>query len=200
MPPTGLENLLFEIQIKTFLQHAWVIATHDLVYKTDDVNWSKERIAYQIKAMLEHAELSIYEAETIAQSTALAKTNRRTQEIREIISMLKLHWNETDLPSNLSRLAENIHTLLAALRIRISDIDTILNREKSDSNGVLPLNLSPYGVLVQAILKQRKSTIIQYLTGNKDKRKILIPSEIDLPPEILETTCVNGIFVGERPA
>src|SRR5215510_4807699 len=59
LPPTDLEKIIFEIQTKTFLQHAWSIATHDLFYKTDEVSWSKERIAYQIKAMLEHAELSI---------------------------------------------------------------------------------------------------------------------------------------------
>jgi ppGpp synthetase/RelA/SpoT-type nucleotidyltranferase len=200
LPLTGLEKLQFEIQLKTFLQHAWVIATHDLVYKTDDVNWSKERIAYQIKAMLEHAELSIFEAETIAQSKALAKTNRRTKDIREIISTLKLHWSESDLPSNLRRLAENILTLLTALEIKISDIDSILNQEKTESNGVLPLNLSPYGVLVQGILKQRQNTIIPFLTGSKDKRKILIPAEIALPPGISEIACANGIFVGERPA
>ncbi len=38
--PTGLEGLLFEVQIKTFLQHAWAIATHDLVYKSDEKNWA----------------------------------------------------------------------------------------------------------------------------------------------------------------
>ena len=59
VPPTDLIGIVFEVQIKTFLQHAWSIATHDLLYKTDDANWSKERIAYQIKAMLEHAEVSI---------------------------------------------------------------------------------------------------------------------------------------------
>src|SRR5207247_360952 len=60
-PPTDLVGILFEVQIKTFLQHAWSIATHDLLYKADDANWNKERIAYQIKAMLEHAEISIQE-------------------------------------------------------------------------------------------------------------------------------------------
>src|ERR1039458_7003995 len=44
IPPTDLAGIAFEVQIKTFLQHAWSIATHDLLYKSDDVNWSKERI------------------------------------------------------------------------------------------------------------------------------------------------------------
>ncbi len=74
LPPTGLAGLLFEIQIKTFLQHAWSVATHDLVYKTDEKNWAKERIAFQIKAMLEHAETSIREADALAKSDILPST------------------------------------------------------------------------------------------------------------------------------
>ena len=51
LPPSELDGIIFEIQIKTILQYAWGIATHDLIYKTDEVSWPKERIAYQVKAM-----------------------------------------------------------------------------------------------------------------------------------------------------
>jgi hypothetical protein len=70
LPLTGLDGTLFEVQIKTFLQHAWSIATHDLIYKSDDANWGKTRIAYQIKAMLEHAEISIQEAARLSECNA----------------------------------------------------------------------------------------------------------------------------------
>lgn len=56
MPPEHPSNILsdiqFEIQIKTFLQHAWDIATHDLLYKGNSISWAEQRVAYQIKAML----------------------------------------------------------------------------------------------------------------------------------------------------
>ena len=50
MPPTDLSGIAFEVQIKTFLQHAWAIATHDLVFKSDEVDWGKQRIAYQCQS------------------------------------------------------------------------------------------------------------------------------------------------------
>jgi ppGpp synthetase/RelA/SpoT-type nucleotidyltranferase len=87
LPPTDLSDVVFEVQIKTFLQHAWSIATHDLLYKTDAVNWSKERIAYQIKARREHAEISIQEAEDLATSAALAKEDRKTVRVKKGISL-----------------------------------------------------------------------------------------------------------------
>ena len=97
-PPTDLSGITFEVQIKTFLQHAWSIATHDLVYKSDDVDWGKQRIAYQVKAMLEHAEVSIQEADKLATSSILAKEDRRTEKIKSGIKLLKSQWDQDELP------------------------------------------------------------------------------------------------------
>lgn len=62
LPPRPGAKRLFEVQIKTFLFHAWAIATHDLMYKANNVNWGRERIAFQVRAMLEHAETTIEQA------------------------------------------------------------------------------------------------------------------------------------------
>lgn len=197
LPPTGLENIIFEIQLKTFLQHAWTIATHDLVYKTDDVNWSKQRIAFQIKAMLEHAELSILEAERLAQSDAISKKTKQTEDIIKIISVIKSHWNNTDLPKDLRRLSENILHLLNALHKDIAYLEKILNKEKKNEDGSLPLNLSPYGVIVQSIIKHDKEPIIKYITTKKNNKNIfliVLHSEIELPPELPRENCINAIL------
>jgi ppGpp synthetase/RelA/SpoT-type nucleotidyltranferase len=148
--PTRLQGKRFEVQIKTFLQHAWGIATHDLVYKTDDVSWSKQRIAYQVKAMLEHAEVTIQEADRLAATAALAKTQTRTERIKEIITIVRDSWDQEALPADLKRLAENIQAVMSFAQADSEHLRRVLQAERKRQNGALPLNLSPYAIVVQA--------------------------------------------------
>jgi ppGpp synthetase/RelA/SpoT-type nucleotidyltranferase len=100
--PTGLHGRLFEVQIKTFLQQAWGIATHDFVYKTDAVDWAMSRIAFQVKAMLEHAELSIGEARRLTNATLLNRSDRDSEQLQKTIEDIKSRWKPEQLPKDLS--------------------------------------------------------------------------------------------------
>jgi len=151
--PTSLNGVLFEVQVKTFLAHAWGIATHDLTYKTDEKSWSKERIAFQIKAMLEHAEISIEEARKLANSTSLKKTDKYTENISKIIETLNKLWPASHLPNDKKRLAENIYSLLRSIDVDLAYLSKILNKETKIGKGTKTLNLSPYSVIVQSLCK-----------------------------------------------
>ena len=195
IPPTDLAGILFEVQIKTFLQHAWSIATHDLLYKSDDVSWSKERIAYQIKAMLEHAEISIQEAEGLAACAALAKEDPLTTAIKEAIKLVKTQWVGDQLPSDVRRLARNIASLLDALRMKIDRLGQILDDGKAQRAGAHPSNLSPYGTIVQYLFDAEKDKMVVFLKNEKTRTKILIPAEIELPVELDRSELRNAVFV-----
>jgi ppGpp synthetase/RelA/SpoT-type nucleotidyltranferase len=201
LPPTDLADVVFEVQIKTFLQHAWGIATHDLLYKTDDVNWSKQRIAYQIKAMLEHAEISIQQAEGLAACAALAKEDPRTATIKEGIKLVKAQWGVDELPADVRRLAENVTKLLADLHVTVNRLEQMLEEGKARRQGAHPSNLSPYGTIIQYLFEAEKDKLVMYLKrDDKNHVRVLIPAEIDLPHDVNPAEMKGAVFVSENGA
>jgi hypothetical protein len=57
--PTGVGDIKFEVQIPTVFEYAWTTVTHDLVYKGSNVDWSRLRLAAQLKAAVEQIETII---------------------------------------------------------------------------------------------------------------------------------------------
>jgi ppGpp synthetase/RelA/SpoT-type nucleotidyltranferase len=200
LPPSGYGGITFEVQVKTYLQHAWAIATHDLVYKTDEVSWGKARIAAQVKAMLEHAELTITHASALAAAGELQRTSEQFDGLREIIDALRQAWEgESErLPADIRRLAENVLVLTEAVGIDPAVLRDDLLAERAAGRGPLIETLSPFGVIVQSLLIRRPDGMKVVLEGGKrEKRmpKIVIHSEVTLPASIDRSRCKNAIFV-----
>jgi ppGpp synthetase/RelA/SpoT-type nucleotidyltranferase len=195
LPPTGLDGVLFEVQIKTFLQHAWSIATHDPIYKSDEASWSKMRIAYQIKAMLEHAELSIQEAVKLSSSDALAKSDGRTKVLKTFMTLVNELWKKENLPSDIRRLAENIMTLAKLVDVDAAALRVLLQEEKIEGRGPLIGNLSPYGVVLQTLIDRKQGALNSALV-KKQKKSVLIPAEIAMPTGVNTTAWQqSAIFI-----
>ena len=170
---SDLEGMLFEIQIKTILQHAWTTATHDLIYKSGVKDWPSERIAFQIKAMLEHVETSIAEADKLSASPSVKKTDEQTRKIRSVMDQMARFWLKGHLPQDdLKRLAENTLAVLNAGGIDCENLSCILDRER-ERIGIapeIPEHISPYSFVVQAVAhlpdfktkfyRQRQTTLV----------------------------------------
>jgi ppGpp synthetase/RelA/SpoT-type nucleotidyltranferase len=181
--PTGpINDVIFELQVKTFFQHAWAITTHDLVYKSDEINWTKKRVAYQIKAMLENAEITILKAGKIKKISGLPEQNNKLKELNEVKNFILKNWSSEQLPTDLIRLTENISLLMKIFNIKLDALSEILKKEFDIGRGVLTGHLSPYLVIVQSIIFQKPSAVKKFIenTYPKEKRKIFLPREIDL--------------------
>jgi ppGpp synthetase/RelA/SpoT-type nucleotidyltranferase len=175
-----LDGLPFEIQIKTILQHAWSMATHDLIYKTDTVSWARERIAFQVKAMLEHAEIAIAEANRLADAPAVAKKDSKTAETLVLIEKLGNIWSNDQLPTDRKRLAENILQLLRTADLRAGEFDDLIDVEKRRI-GLLPANLSPYAFCLQALANSQTLGFQAKFCRKHIRTKLLVHGDMDLP-------------------
>jgi ppGpp synthetase/RelA/SpoT-type nucleotidyltranferase len=174
-----LDGAIFEIQAKTVLQHAWGLATHDLIYKSDTVSWPRERIAYQVKAMLEHAEIAIAEANRLADAPAVAKKDERTAEILKLIEQIRALWSPDRLPKDIKRLAETTQHIFKSCKLDVKNLAAMLDAEKQRL-GMLPNDISPYAFIVQALAHSGEFDFRAALSRAK-RLKILVHEGMDLP-------------------
>jgi len=178
--PKGWSNLIFEVQVKTFLQHAWGLATHDLVYKTAEVNWATSRVAFQVKAMLENAELSINQAEALTTSEVIGKEDKYTDSLRRIIADIKKRWGVEQLPTDLRRLAQNLMELCRTLKLQYSDLWRAVDEATAKSKGAKTLNLSPYASVLESLIAENPEAFDR-LAQAHPKARVFIASEVVLP-------------------
>ena len=179
-PLGALEGRVFEVQIKSILQHAWSQATHDLVYKSGTIRWSLERIAFQIKAMLEHAEVAIASADTLAITDAVSKEDDRTREIAILIQCFRKIWPDDSLPVDVRRLAETIREILLTCKLKAESLEALIESEETRL-GTLPLDLSPYAFTVQALAWNSDAKLQDRIGRGSWRRAIVIHKDMDLP-------------------
>lgn len=175
-----LDNVVFEVQIKTILQYAWDVATHDLIYKSDTVSWPLERLSFQVKAMLEHAEIAIAEAASLAEAPALAKKDKRTVRILRLIEHIRRIWSHDRLPADTKRLAVTMFDLLRSCDLNVNRFPEIIEAEKRRL-GILPIDLSPYAFTVQALAQSTVVDFRQKFERKHARTTIVIHNGMELP-------------------
>jgi ppGpp synthetase/RelA/SpoT-type nucleotidyltranferase len=182
LPPSVVHDITFEVQIKTYLQHAWSIATHDLVYKASEVSWAQQRIAYQIKAMLEAAETAIAGAKDLAKVQSIAVSSDEVDQMIVVIEFLKKSWDASDLPRDVIRLSGVLVEFMKATGLSLKEIEDSLKEETRRGRGTKTLNLSPYLVIMQSLINTNNDKLKKYLTTtDRHKFKILLPNEVAVP-------------------
>jgi hypothetical protein len=156
----------------------WAIATHDLIYKSNEINWAKQRVAFQVKAMLENAEISIEKASTLKKIPGIPLTNEKVELQNNAKNFLCAYWSADRLPKDLIRLIDNVIQLLKILDLDLQILEKDLLEEIREGRGNLTLNLSPYLVILQTLINQQTQKVNNHIKKD-NKKKILIPGEVD---------------------
>lgn len=180
-----LDNLDFEIQVKTLLDYAWSEATHDFSYKGGSVSWAKERLATQLKATLNSIDLSIYDMETISNSPFLNKKNKKYEQLAEVLCFLKdnfVNKYKIAVPEDVKRLSEEVNRFLRRTNITLLELEQALDEDTKSGGGYKILNLSVYSIILVALFKHKTTKVTDALKCKPEKKepKIVIPYETSL--------------------
>jgi hypothetical protein len=190
---------VFEIQIKTLLDEAWGKASHDFSYKTDgNLSWAKSRLMFQIKALLENAEMALSDAELLSEAKILQKSDDRLNKLNNIMHFYRENWDTSLLPNDMRRLAENTRDLLGYLYKDLDWLITIIELETAAGRGSNIMNLSPYWIVVQSIIeKMGWDTFLKKINKTlNDKNK---HGKKNIFPIIRELECPENINLDDFP-
>jgi ppGpp synthetase/RelA/SpoT-type nucleotidyltranferase len=129
--PEGMEDaadsifkIKFEIQIRTAFEHAWIVSTHPLTYKSDYMDWKRFRLSAQIKAAAEHLDLTIVQFEQLAAAVEESPWPELGQK-KQIVNLIKKLSAERVIPSeanpkDMTRFADNLIGLLKASKKKVT--------------------------------------------------------------------------------
>lgn len=176
----GLGEIIFEIQVITAFEYAWITVTHDLVYKADNADWKRQRLAAQLKAAVEQIEVIIAAFDTA--SVAVLESPWPDSNTRaEIIDRCRLLMTDGLIPINLQptswrRFADNFVALVrsferdpAKLQACVSQILDTMDR---DLRGATPFLLPVSGTLFQYVI----SIVARSNTPGNIQRFRIVPS------------------------
>lgn len=183
-PKLHIQEKTFEIQIKTFLQHAWSIATHDILYKGDRVNWANSRIAFQIKAMLENAEKSIH---FVTLNNFEKVENRRNEDslrTNNVIDFISEKWESEMLPNDKIRMAHNILAFAKDIRLDIDLLIKTVEASAQQNRGYKIKNLSPFYAIIDSWFRSEPEKAKIYLYKKNKRLNLVLPRELQLPENI----------------
>jgi ppGpp synthetase/RelA/SpoT-type nucleotidyltranferase len=132
---TSVFSIKFEIQIRTAFEHAWIVATHPLTYKTGNIDWKRLRLSAQLKASAEQLDLAVLQFEALAAAISEAPWPEIEQK-RKVVSLIERLLLEEIIPKeagpkDMSRFAENLLRLLGASKKRVDVDQSLLVLESS---------------------------------------------------------------------
>lgn len=112
----GFGDLVFEVQIVTAFEWAWGKVTHDLVYKGEQANWKRLRLAAHLKASVEQIELMIAAFDE-ASSQVRPSPWPETDAAETVLTRFRMFVDEGLLdevaaPRSWSRFADNVVALV----------------------------------------------------------------------------------------
>ncbi|WP_165586761.1 nucleotidyltransferase family protein [Neotamlana sedimentorum] len=160
-------DIKFEIQIRSAFEHAWSVTTHDLAYKSKNIDWKILRLASQLKASVEQLDMIALSAKDVNKQITSYKWPEIDIKIK-ILNFIKECFENGKIPNEIapkdySRVVDNIFALIKnklsiwqsrkvnkELKLIFNNINTELNLINQKG---FPMSLSLFQIIFGIFLK-----------------------------------------------
>jgi ppGpp synthetase/RelA/SpoT-type nucleotidyltranferase len=181
----SLLNLRFELQIKSLLQFAWSKATHETIYKGEDISWRADRLAAEARATLELIDCLLDDVSSAA-LLQVEKENEDYVRRQRIVKLLTQCWTPEQLPQNLRRCAQTIDNYLKLAAITAEDLTALLSTGEG-AKLLTATSLTPAQAVLGALLRSMTEDEIQGLCRKAIRHRIrflVTPEMRQLIPDV----------------
>ena len=183
---TAADPLIFELQVRTLLQYAWAKATHRLTYKAELVDWRRYRLASQLRAAAEQADLLYGNFVQMAAAVGAGRSDR-IDALIYIANRLE-KWARDGLvpvdrrPLNLVRGTESIQEFCKAIGLRHEQLCDEVEQYLA-ANGY-PIALTVVQLFISIALVRRWGQIPWSRMAGKGYRFLIVRDMEDLFPDV----------------
>lgn len=162
-------DISFEIQIRSAFEHAWSVTTHDLAYKSKNIDWKVLRLASQLKASVEQLDMIALSAKDVNKN--ITSYNWPEIDIKiKILEFIRDSFEKGKIPKEISpkdhsRVVDNLFALIKnrlstwqtrKLNKELKTIFECIDKELDNLNKRgFPMTLSLYQVFFGVLLKHK---------------------------------------------
>ncbi|MCP2727575.1 hypothetical protein [Limnofasciculus baicalensis] len=159
----NIYKIVFEIQIKSAFEHAWLVSTHDIVYKNSEIDWKRLRLASQIKATVEQLDTLILAFE----QTSMVIEDNDYSEIkikRHLATEIKKLFDNRKIPDELqpkdmNRFCDNLYRLMISAQKEEKDLKNIMKQIKTEIESTkintIPLSISLFQYFLAILVSKQ---------------------------------------------
>jgi ppGpp synthetase/RelA/SpoT-type nucleotidyltranferase len=160
----AIDRINFEVQVRSAFDHAWIVTTHALAYKSTVIDWRQQRLAAELKATAEKMDLLILAFQDA--STQVRESPWPTIQAKKDISQFFTSTVDQErfprelIPKDWSRFVDNVYDLgrrcggrLSPEQIAMAIIDSVRTEFSVLGPERIPLSLSLWQITFASVFK-----------------------------------------------